>query len=197
MDVKTEAGTGYYKVNWSGDEIKPEMGKVKLTANTNSVSWVALHWQYFENMDKITGYETPIKIKKDLFMVENTSSGPVIKPIKNKLKVGDLVRVRIEIRVDRQMEFVHMKDMRAAGFEPVNVMSQYKYRDGLGYYEATRDAATNFFFDNVGKGTYVFEYDLRVAHAGDFSNGICQIQCMYAPEFNSHSSGIRVAVNKK
>jgi uncharacterized protein YfaS (alpha-2-macroglobulin family) len=197
MDVKTEAGTGYYKVNWSGDEIKPEMGKVKITSSTNSVSWGALHWQYFENLDKITGHETPVKIKKDLFVVENTASGPVISPIKNKLKIGDLVRVRIEIRVDRQLEFVHLKDMRASGFEPVNVMSRYKYKDGLGYYESTRDAATNFFFDNIGKGTYVFEYDLRVAHSGDFSNGIASMQCMYAPEFNSHSNGIRVVVNAK
>ena len=197
MGVKTEAGTGYYKMNWSGDEIKPEMGKIKLTSNTNSVSWGAIHWQYFENLDKITGHETPIKIKKDLFLVENTPSGPVIRPItKTKLKIGDKVRIRIELRLDRQMEFVHMKDMRAAGFEPLNVFSRYKYQDGLGYYESTRDAATNFFFDNIGKGTYVFEYDVRVSHAGDFSNGIAQIQCMYAPEFNSHSDGIRVAVNK-
>lgn len=199
MGVKTEAGTGYYKVNWNGEEIKPEMGKVKITTNTNSVSWGALHWQYFENLDKITGHETPIKIKKDLFIVENTASGPVIKPVssKNKLKIGDKVRVRIEIRIDRQMEYVHLKDMRAAGFEPINVFSRYKRQDGLGYYESTRDAATNFFFDNIGKGTYVFEYDLRVSHAGDFSNGIASIQCMYAPEFNSHSEGLRVAIASK
>lgn len=196
MGVKTEAGTGYYKVNWNGEEIKPEMGKIKLTTKTNSVSWGALHWQYFENLDKITGHETPIKLKKDLFLVEDTKSGPVIKPLseKNKLKIGDKVRVRIELRLDRQMEFVHMKDMRAAGFEPINVFSRYKYQDGLGYYESTRDAATHFFFDNIGKGTYVFEYDLRVSHSGEFSNGIAQIQCMYAPEFNSHSDGIRVDV---
>lgn len=197
MGVKTEAGTGYYKMNWNGEEIKPEMGKIKLTTTTNSVSWGALHWQYFENIDKITGHETPIKLKKELFLVVNTESGPVIKPIgKTKLKVGDKVRVRIELRTDRQMEFVHMKDMRAAGFEPINVISRYKWQDGLGYYESTRDAATHFFFDNIGKGTYVFEYDLRVSHAGDFSNGMAQIQCMYAPEFNSHSDGIRVNVVK-
>ncbi len=197
MGIKTEAGTGYYKMNWNGDEIKPEMGKVKLTSNTNSVSWGALHWQYFEDLDKITGHETPIKIKKELFLVVNTPSGPVIKPIsKTKLKIGDKVRVRIELRLDRQMEFIHMKDMRAAGFEPINVFSRYKYQDGLGYYEATKDAATHFFFDNIGKGTYVFEYDLRVSHSGDFSNGMAQIQCMYAPEFNSHSDGIRVTVAK-
>jgi hypothetical protein len=92
------------------------------------------------------------------------------------------------------MEFVHMKDMRASGFEPINVISRYKYQDGLGYYECTKDAATNFFMEYLPKGTYVFEYPLRVAHQGNFSNGITTIQCMYAPEFTSHSEGIRVKV---
>jgi hypothetical protein len=76
----------------------------------------------------------------------------------------------------------------------MNVLSSYKYREGLGYYEATKDASTNFFFDYIPKGTYVFEYDLRVQHKGQFSNGIATIQCMYAPEFTSHSNGIRVVV---
>ena len=107
---------------------------------------------------------------------------------------GDKVIVRIEIRVDRDMEYVHMKDMRASGFEPINVISRYKWQDGLGYYETTKDASTNFFMDYLPKGTYVFEYPLRVAHKGDFSNGITTIQCMYAPEFTSHSEGIRVKV---
>ena len=87
-----------------------------------------------------------------------------------------------------------MKDMRAAGLEPVDVLSKYKYQDGLGYYQSTRDAATNFFFDRLPKGVFVFEYDLRVNNAGQFSNGITTIQCMYAPEFTSHSEGVRIEV---
>ena len=101
---------------------------------------------------------------------------------------------RIELRVDRDMEYVHMKDLRASGFEPLNVFSGYKWQDGLGYYESTRDAATHFFFGYLPKGTYVFEYPLRVNHAGAFSNGIATIQAMYAPEFTAHSEGIRLRI---
>jgi uncharacterized protein YfaS (alpha-2-macroglobulin family) len=134
-------------------------------------------------------------IEKKLFVEKLTKSGKIIEPIdKNKLKVGDKVIVRIELRVDRNMEYVHMKDMRASGFEPMNVISRYKYQDGLGYYETTKDASTNFFMDYLRKGTYVFEYPLRVSHKGDFSNGITTIQCMYGPEFTSHSEGIRIVV---
>lgn len=92
------------------------------------------------------------------------------------------------------MEFLHLKDMRASGLEPVNVLSEYKWQDGLGYYESTKDASTNFFFDSVGKGIYVFEYDLRASNSGNFGNGITTIQCMYAPEFSSHSEGSRIKI---
>jgi uncharacterized protein YfaS (alpha-2-macroglobulin family) len=112
------------------------------------------------------------------------------------VKVGDLVKVRIEITVDRAMEYVHLKDMRASGFEPIAALSGYRWQDGLGYYESPRDAAMNFFIGYLPKGTFVFEYSLRAMHSGDFSNGITQIQCMYAPEFSSISEGIRVKIEK-
>lgn len=195
-NVKVEAGTGYYKTTWNSTEIQSKMAEVQISKKGNGIAWGALYWQYFEDLDKITSAETPLKLKKKLFLKKNTDTGEEISEIttKTKLKVGDLVRVRIELKVDRPMEFVHMKDMRAAGFEPINVISSYKWQDGLGYYESTKDASTNFFFDNLPKGVYVFEYDLRVNNAGDFSNCITTIQSMYAPEFSSHSEGLRVKV---
>ena len=196
-DVKIEAGTGYFKTSWSGNEIKPEMGNITVSKKDKGVAWGALYWQYFEQLDKITPHETPLKLKKQLFIEKVTDRGKVIEPIAKKdIKIGDKIIVRIELRVDRRMEYIHMKDMRASGFEPINVISRYKWQDNLGYYESTKDASTNFFMDRLPKGTYVFEYPLRVTHKGDFSNGITTIQCMYAPEFTSHSEGIRVHVKK-
>ncbi len=198
-NVKTEAGTGYYKTSWNANAVKPKMGEVQISKKGEGIAWGALYWQYFEDLDKITSAETPLKLKKKLFLKKNTDTGEEISGITSKttLKVGDLIRVRIELRVDRPMEFVHMKDMRASGLEPVNVISRYKWQDGLGYYESTKDASTNFFFDHLPKGAYVFEYDLRVNNAGNFSNGITTIQSMYAPEFSSHSEGTKVAIEGK
>ncbi|WP_412561541.1 alpha-2-macroglobulin family protein [Winogradskyella sp. MIT101101] len=195
-NVKIEAGTGYYKTSWTGSEIKPELADVTISKKGDGIAWGALYWQYFEDLDKITSAETPLKLSKKLFLKTNTDKGEEITEItpETKLKVGDLVRVRIELRTDRSMEFVHLKDMRAAGFEPINVLSKYKWQDGLGYYESTKDAATNFFMDYLPKGVYVFEYDLRANNAGDMSNGISTIQSMYAPEFSSHSEGVRVNI---
>ncbi|MES2514671.1 MAG: alpha-2-macroglobulin family protein [Bacteroidota bacterium] len=197
--LNAEPGTGYFKKVWHGSDIKPAtMGKIKVEKKDVGVSYGAMYWQYFEQLDKITPHETPLKLKKQLFLQKNTASGIVIEPItpETNLKPGDKIKVRIELRVDRDMSYVHMKDMRASGFEPTNVMSGYRYQDGLGYYESTRDAATNFFFSYLNKGTYVFEYPLVVNHSGHFSNGITTIQCMYSPEFTSHSEGIRVKVGK-
>lgn len=162
----------------------------------NSPSWGGVYWQYFENLDKITFAETPLKLSKKLFVETNTDKGPVLKPVNDgdNLKVGDKIKVRIELRVDRDMEYVHMKDMRASCMEPTNVISSYKWQSGLGYYETTKDVSTNFFFSYLNKGTYVFEYPMFVTHAGNFSNGITTIQCMYAPEFTAHSEGVRVNV---
>ncbi len=193
---KPEAGTGYFKTSWDASAIKPEMGKVSVSNPNPTVAWGALYWQYFEQLDKITPAQTPLSLSKKLFREVNTPTGPVIEPITehSAVKVGDKIVVRVELRTDRAMEYIHLKDMRASAFEPVNVLSGYRYQDGLGYYESTRDASTNFFIYYLPKGTYVFEYKLVASQKGDFSNGITSVQCMYAPEFAAHSEGIRVKV---
>ncbi|WP_370398161.1 alpha-2-macroglobulin [Tenacibaculum dicentrarchi] len=195
-NVKVEAGTGYFKTSWNGNEITPNMSEVTISKKGKGIAWGGLYWQYFEDLDKITSAETPLKLRKNLFKKITSDTGKELIKITNKttLKVGDLITVRIELRCDRNMEFVHMKDMRASGVEPINVLSQYKLQDNLYYYEATKDASTNFFFDRLPKGVFVFEYDVRVNNAGNFSNGITTIQNMYAPEFSSHSKGERIII---
>jgi uncharacterized protein YfaS (alpha-2-macroglobulin family) len=172
------------------------MGRVAVNNPNPSVAWGALYWQYFEQPDRITPAETPLKLDKKLFREISSPTGPVLEPVTGAtpLKVGDKVVVRIELRSDRDMEYVHLKDMRASAFEPVNVLSGCRWQGGLGYYESTRDAASNFFISYLPKGTYVFEYRLVASQKGEFSNGITSVQCMYAPEFAAHSEGIRVKV---
>ncbi|MCO5260188.1 MAG: MG2 domain-containing protein [Crocinitomicaceae bacterium] len=195
--TQAEAGTGYFKATWTGSEISNQLGNVNVTRKDDGFSWGAMYWQYFESMEKVTSATTNLKLNKQLFLVKQTNAGEVILPIKDNVQVkrGDKVRVRIELSTDRNLEYVHMKDYRSAGFEPVNVLSSYKWQGRLGYYESTKDVATHFFFDYLPKGTYVFEYDLKVFHSGDFTNGFAEIECMYAPEFKSHSNGVRVRVD--
>jgi uncharacterized protein YfaS (alpha-2-macroglobulin family) len=203
QDAGAEAGTGYFKRTFTSDEINPGMGQVSVNVETagkpsTQSSWGAVYWQYFEDLNKITPSASPLKLEKKLFLQQASATGPVLKELKegDELHIGDKTIVRIILRSDRDMEFLHLKDMRAACMEPINVISGYKWQGGLGYYESTRDAATHFFFDRVPRGTYVFEYPMFVSHTGRFSNGISSIQCMYAPEFSCHSEGVSVDVGE-
>lgn len=207
QNEKTEPGTGYFKKHIEGRSVTTAMGNITVhiqsadsrvapSRDQEIPSWGSIYWQYFEDMDKITPAASPLSLTKKLFLEKNTDQGKVLDPVKDgdELKPGDKVVIRMELRSDRDMEYVHLKDMRAATMEPVNVLSSYKWQDGLGYYESTRDASTNFFISYLRKGTYIFEYPTFITHSGVFSVGIATIQCMYAPEFNSHSEGMKIRV---
>ena len=190
-----EAETGYIKLNWKADEIKKDMATITITNKSKVPGYGGIYWQYFEDLDKIkTNSGTNLSIAKELYIKKNTDKGPELQKItaSNVLKVGDLVTVRLIITSKEDMEFIHLKDMRASCFEPVDVLSGFAYKGGLGFYKSTKDAATHFFFDQINKGTYVLEYDIRVNNTGNFSNGISTIQSMYATEYTSHTKGIRV-----
>jgi hypothetical protein len=195
---KAEAGTGYFERSWKGEEVKPSMGRVTVTTASDGVQWGALHWQYFEQMDKVTPHESPFILKRNVMLREQTDTGARLIELDKAraLKPGDRLTVRVELRTDRWLDFVHLKDLRAAGLEPVDALSGYEWKGGLGYYRSIRDAAMHFFFDRIGPGTYVFEYELKVTHGGEFSNGITTAMCMYAPEFSSHSEGLRLKVGE-
>ncbi|HKS36315.1 MAG TPA: alpha-2-macroglobulin family protein [Verrucomicrobiae bacterium] len=194
-DPTIEPGTGFYERRFNASEIRPRLGEITVKKVDEGVAWGSVHWQYLEDMSKVTPHEgTPLKLRKSLYTKNNTTKGPTIEPVKSPVAVGDELVVRIELRVDRDMEYIHLKDQRGSGTEPVNVISHYKYQDGLAYYESTRDTASHFFIDYLPKGTYVFEYSTRVQLRGEYQTGIAEIQCMYAPEFNSHSESIPLTV---
>ncbi|MCA8831518.1 alpha-2-macroglobulin family protein [Hymenobacter pini] len=191
-----QAGTGYYKVTWPAADIKPAQGRITVQKPDAGVAWGGLYWQYFEQLDKITPAATPLQLERRLYREQRTAGGPVLEPLTaaTPLRVGDVLVVRLVLRADRDLEYVHLKDQRAAGLELIGQTSGYRYQSGLGYYESPRDAATNFFISYFPKGTHTFEYRLRAAQAGNFSGGLSQLQCLYAPEFTAHSAGTRVQI---
>jgi len=191
---KVEAGTGFYEQRYEGSAVKPLMGQIQLNKEDPGIAWGGLHWQYLEDMSKVTPHETNLKLKKTLFLKTDSTKGPVLTPVTGKVRVGNLLVVRVELRTDRDMEYIHMKDQRGSGMEPVDVLSFYRYQDGLAYYQSTKDTASHFYIDYLPKGTYVFEYDLRIQHKGRYQTGMTEIQCMYAPEFNSHSESFLLEV---
>ena len=191
-----QAGTGYRKTTWAAAAITSAQGKVTLTKTDAGVAWGALYWQYFEDIDKLTPAATPLSLERQLYRETRTAAGPQLEKLTPAapLKVGDVLVVRLVLRTDRALEYVHLKDQRAAGLEISQLLSGYRYQNGLGYYESPRDAATNFFLSEVPRGTHVFEYRLRASQVGDFSGGLSEVQCLYAPEFAAHSAGARLVI---
>ncbi len=190
-----EAGTGFFQQRFDAGEVKPQLGNISVTKVDQGVAWGGVHWQYLEDISKITPHQdTPLALTKQLYLRKYTKDGPVLERVEGSIGVGDELVVRIVLKSDRDMEYLHLKDHRGSGTEPVNVLSAYKYQDGLAYYESTRDTASHFFIDYLPKGTYVFEYAVRVQLKGEYQSGMASIECMYAPEFNSHSESFPMVV---
>ena len=186
-----EAGTGYIKEVFDAKAITPDMSRVKITQENTAPGWGALYWQYFEDLDRIEAAKTGLNVEKFIYCARDGFDRTHREPV---LKVGDKVFVRLIVRADRDFEYVLLKDMRAACFEPVEQLSGILWTQGAVCYRSPKDASMNYYFNNLPKGTYVFEYPLYVTSEGDYSNGITTIQCLYAPEFVSHTSGGRVSV---
>ncbi|WP_322790494.1 alpha-2-macroglobulin family protein [Tenacibaculum tangerinum] len=100
-NTKIEAGTGYFKTSWSGAEITSDMSTVNITKKGKGIAWGGLYWQYFEDLDKITSAKTPLQLSKKLFKKVNTHTGKELQELTENtpLKVGDLLTVRIELRL--------------------------------------------------------------------------------------------------
>ena len=192
--VQSEAGTGYIKTAWKESEIdRNKLSQITVKNNGPSVAFGAAHWEYFEDLNKITAANnTPLKVRKEFYKINGTT----IEKISSNtiLHVGDKIKVRLYVSSDRTMEFIHLRDMRASAFEPTDVVSSYHYSVGTWYYQSVKDASVDFFFDRINKGEHEIEYEMTVTHKGTFSNGISTIECMYAPEFSAHTQGLTVTV---
>lgn len=195
-ETTTENETGYIKHQWKPQEITKDLSKIHIENKNDVPGFGGVYWQYFENSDTVkSSGNSPLQISKELFLKKTINNETVLQKTEKPFAIGDLVTVRILISAKEKMEFVHLKDLRASCFEPINVLSEYKWQDNLGYYMSTKDMATHFFFDTIPVGNYVLEYDARVTNTGNFSNGLATIQSMYAPEFSSHTQGYRVKVD--
>lgn len=191
-----QAGTGYYRENINKNEIQNNSGNIKVTAKTDDFAYGAVYWQYFEDLDKVQSAASGLSITKKIFKLVNTDKGKerIEVTTATPLKVGDLIEVVLVVSSDRNLEFVHIKDGRAAGTEPQDVLSQYQWQNGIGYYQSTKDVSTNFFIDAMNKGTYQLSYILKVEQAGVFNSGLATVQCMYAPEFIANSKAMILTV---
>lgn len=192
-----EAATGAFSYQIPGASLTPGFGTVRVKNAANELAWGGVFWQYTELASKVEASEAgPLSIERELFRKVATDDGVRLERLDENapLRPGERVTVKLTVTSDREVDFVHVKDRRAATFEPTEQTSGYRRANGLGYYFAPGDLATNFFFDRLDRGTHTLEYDLFVTYAGTFSSGLGRVQCMYAPEFSGVTQGGRVRV---
>ena len=177
---------GYIKKTVIGDVMN--IKKVRVDKEGTGMGWGAVYAQYLESMDQIGEQGNGLSVSRQLYKGDEAlnESAP--------LKVGDKITVRLTVKADRDMDFVQIKDDRAACMEPLQAVSGFRWSNGLGYYQATKDASTQFFIDQMRKGTYVIEYQVYVNRTGEYQAGIATVQSAYAPEFGGHTGGYRVMV---
>lgn len=179
---------------WNSEEMK-DFKDIKVNNETDNLIWGGLFRQYFVSLDEVRKHETPLKVERNIYVERVNEEGTYLVPIENNdIKVGDKIVVNLNIESSQDMEFVFLKDMRAACLEPVEQMSRYRYQDGMLYYQSNSDTFMGFYFDRLPKGRHQVSYSMFVTKEGDFSNGYALIQCMYAPEFSGYSEGNRIKV---
>ena len=207
------AGTGFIQRRWNANEVTSEMRQLTVNNPTPHLVWGGLFRQYFVPIDEVKSDESGFTIKRELFVEKVTDKGKVlvpvgsvlrqaqgpvgaavVEPVETPLKVGDKITVKITFTSQQDMSFVFVKDLRAAGFEPIEQISRYEYNDRMNYYQSHTDTDMQFFIEHLPKGTHQLEYNMFVTKEGYLNNGYALIQCQYAPEFSAYSDGMRVKV---
>jgi uncharacterized protein YfaS (alpha-2-macroglobulin family) len=174
-----------------GEKLSPACATVKVEKEGKGMAFASATWHF--STEKM-----PEKGEGDLFAVERSyfrrvKSGDdvVLKPLAEgaPLAVGDEIEVQLSIRARHPAEYVHLRDPRPSGCEPVTLISGYKWDLGIVRYEEIRDSGTNFFVEWLPQGEYTLKHRLRCAMAGTFKAAPATLQSMYAPEFAAYSAG--------
>ncbi|MFM8578329.1 MAG: alpha-2-macroglobulin family protein, partial [Planctomycetaceae bacterium] len=201
-----EAGTGFFETRLARGEIGSEQSTIRFTKPDAGIAFGGVHWQYLDDIERVdAASREELAIEKRLFVKRSTRKGPVLEPVENaddqaaagrtRIELGDEIVVRLVTTSDRDYEFLELTDHRPSLTEPVDSLSGWRWRDGVGWYAAVRDTNMQFFFERIPRGTHVLEYSIRAAHRGTASSGFARIQSRYAPEFSARSASVPVEVN--
>lgn len=192
------AEMGYVKRTFAQGDAELKAESVTIDKRDDGMAWGAVYAQYLSPISDVKQRGGELNVEKKLFVERIASDGR--KSLRSvsasmRLKPGDKIVSRLTIRLDRAMDFVHLKDSRGACFEPVGSLSGYRHNGSCSYYVEVEDASANFFFDHLDKGVYVLEHGYRIARGGTYETGIATLQCAYAPEYASHSAGGTITVD--
>ena len=197
--IQTTAAEPSISLTWENKEVKKNAAKAQIVKSVNAPSFGGWHYFFFQKGTEVkASANSQISMNRQLYVVRNTASGETLEPLSNQqVRRGDKIRVRLAVNVKNTMEYVHIHDQRAAGFEPAESRSGYRYSRGVGYYTAIHDASVDIFIDHLPKGDHVIEYELVASQIGQMNNGYASVECFYAPEMKAHTEGVTLKVGNR
>jgi hypothetical protein len=196
-EQKTTAGLGYYRETLPKERLTELPSSLLVTKADDQTSWGAVYAQAMQPLTQIEASRSGLKVTREYLVEEQRATDkPLLRPLNGNLKVGDKLVVRVVLSADQTYDYVQLRDERPACCEPAETASGYHWQSGAGYYQVVHDASTDYFFDHLYKGTYVFEQRLYVERPGTYQSGMANVQCAYAPEFAGHTAAVRLTVEK-
>lgn len=185
--VAPDDALGYVRRSFSGNEVGAR--QIEIAHTGAGIGWGAVYAQCLEDMDQLQSAKgNGLKITRAYYRDGKEVSS------KTDLHVGDELIVRLTVKADRDMDFVQIKDTRAACMEPKEALSGYRQSDATGYYQVMRDASAKFFIDKLRKGIVQIEYKVYIDRPGTYQTGIATVQSAYAPEFGGHTKSLSITV---
>lgn len=158
--------------------------KLVVDKKSQGLSFGAVYAQYQIPALQTEMQQEGLNIRRDITHVEH-------------LVTGDRVHIRYTLTADRDYEFVRLMAPRIAAAEPSAQSSGYESTGSIGYYKAIHDASTEFFFHQLPRGTWVIEEDWLISRAGSYTLPAALLQCLYAPDFQAHTTGTAIEVRQK
>lgn len=177
---KATAAIGYVKT--TADAASAHTLSVSKT--DDNTSWGAVYAQFTQKATDIQQSASGLTIRREVLLNGKSLTGDKTAAF----HVGDRVTVRITVSAERDYDFVQIQDKRAACMEPTDQLSGYHG----GCYRATKDNATNYFFDKMRKGVHTVESTYHIDRAGTYHTGTCTVQCAYAPAFTGRDKALTI-----
>jgi uncharacterized protein YfaS (alpha-2-macroglobulin family) len=195
-----------------GQQIHSGTQTIRLEKSGRGPLYFNAYLDYFSLEDFITAEGLEIKVERRVF--RQTESHKKMKDIGARgqvvdrrveqherrlldngatLKSGELIEVELIIDSKNDYEYVVFEDMKAAGFEPVEMRSGYTGNE-MGAYVEFRDQKVAFFVHRLARGKHSVSYRLRAEIPGKFSALPARAYAMYAPELKANSDEIKLMI---
>lgn len=194
IQVEYTEGLGQVKHAWTGGDVTKDLGNVTIEKQSEGPAALSLFWQYTEDLSKVKSSQNSsmyiTKTYKRIVPGDKKEEGVEA----TQFSIGDKIQIELVVTVDRDLEYVYIKDLRPAGFEPAETTSGYHWDYRVVYYQSPKDASMDLFVERMEKGTYKFTYTVYATHSGEFNSGLASVQCLYAPAFAGNSGTEEIVI---